>query len=700
MSIDAQLSLSIEVALSEDESTTAKGNRFEDFISSFLEGRGFDVEQRLRVTGMEIDLLAKERVSGERVYIECKAQKENLPASVISQAFGNASLRGYSRTWVITTSELSKDARGIRSEWEEKEPGERRKLAIFDGRSLLKELIDSKIIADPAVIRSSTGVSAQKAVLLVTDLGLLWAFAEIDVDTGLTVRVLTFDAASQKSISDNRTLQALKGLGTSLQQFEWTPPSSERDRIKAETIRAESQSIIEVLSGEDWADYRPARPDDYIGRKTLLSEMCRFLEDVRTGATRTKIFALKAPSGWGKSSTVVKLRSWASAKRSSSRHFVFAVDCRSASSNRFVELALWRALQRAREAKFLDEGDLFAHDAFSKAFDLDFVARAAEQLRARGKLVTIVFDQFEEFFSKDELFPVFDEMRKWLFAIDQLDAGISIGFCWKTDTSFPGEHPAYHMWHALADRRREFELKKFTKPEVLTAISKFEAQIGERLLHPLRRVLLDHCQGYPWLLKKLCIHIADLIAQGGDQSDIYEKALSVKDLFDAEVQRLSAIELSCVKRIADLSPAEYFVIRDEYGEDVINELIHKRILVRTGLRLTLYWDIFALGLAWKAENGGISTTLGRFRSPEQAARVRFLQTRIGRFCADFLQKRPTAGGKELGKVISEYLGAEWSDASCMRYGAALRRWTIWSHNNMDFPTTFTRRSEAVSSARD
>lgn len=37
---------------------------------------------------------------------------------------------------------------------------------------------------------------------------------------------------------------------------------------KEETLlKEELSSIVTVISGDDWIDYRPARPEDFVGRK-------------------------------------------------------------------------------------------------------------------------------------------------------------------------------------------------------------------------------------------------------------------------------------------------------------------------------------------------------------------------------------------------------------------------------------------------
>lgn len=58
----------------------------------------FDVTKEIRVTGVEVDLFAKHRVSGEEIYVECKAHKSTLPADVITKIIGNVFVENTTRS--------------------------------------------------------------------------------------------------------------------------------------------------------------------------------------------------------------------------------------------------------------------------------------------------------------------------------------------------------------------------------------------------------------------------------------------------------------------------------------------------------------------------------------------------------------------------------------------------------------------------
>lgn len=214
------------------------------------------------------------------------------------------------------------------------------------------------------------------------------------------------------------------------------------------------------------------------------------------------------------------------------------------------------------------------------------------KLRAENKLIVLIFDQFEETFSKKELLGLFDSVRKLSNSVDALKDNIVLGFAWKTDLSIPADHPAYYLWSNLNDRRKEFDLMQFKESEVKSAISVFGKQLGEPINPVLSRYLARQCQGYPWLLKKLCIHVYNLIEDGYDQEAVIGQRLNIKDLFERDLNELTVEENACVMEIAKDSPADYFKIIEIYGQEALQSLINRRTVIRRSSKLILYWDIF------------------------------------------------------------------------------------------------------------
>lgn len=202
------------------------------------------------------------------------------------------------------------------------------------------------------------------------------------------------------------------------------------------------------------------------------------------------------------------------------------------------------------------------------------------------------FDQFEELFSQKGLYPLFDNVRVLCNEIDALQGPLVLGFAWKTDLTIPADHPAYYMWSNLADRRKEFELSQFKATEIKSAIKLFGRHLQEPVNPILNNYLTKQCQGYPWLLKKLCIHVFKLIHDGNSQDYVIGQRLNIVDLFERDISELTPDQHACVIEIAKSSPADYFSITETYGSDMVQTLINGRIVIRRASKLTLYWDIF------------------------------------------------------------------------------------------------------------
>lgn len=169
---------------------------------------------------------------------------------------------------------------------------------------------------------------------------------------------------------------------------------------------------------------------------------------------------------------------------------------------------------------------------------------------------------------------------------------IVVGFSWRTGISLADDNPAYQLWNQLRDHRLTQTLGIFNSSESSSLITQFEEVVGEKLLPPLRRSLHEQGQGLPWLLKKLCIHLHRQIARGESQSELLSARLNVKALFDEDLEPLSEAQLSCLRYIASNSPADSLEVYERFGDDVVSALLAARLILRTGQRFAVYWDIF------------------------------------------------------------------------------------------------------------
>jgi hypothetical protein len=271
---------------------------------------------------------------------------------------------------------------------------------------------------------------------------------------------------------------------------------------------------------------------------------------------------------------------------------ITAVDSRAASSASFVAEALRLAIRDASDKGVINKNNQLRIQSLREPLNSSDIKRAIDELRRTNWVVVLLFDQFEELFSKEPLFEVFNAVRDLSLDIDASQAPLILGFAWKTDVSLPQQHPAYHLWHELADRRRSFKVSEFGGGEVARVITKAERATGNKLYKPLRSRLVEQCQGLPWLLKKLLVHVLQRVSTTESQYSLLERELDIELLFKEDLEQLQEEHIRCLKYIASRSPVAVAEVEESFPREVTNHLLNQHLLVRSGMNYVIYWDIF------------------------------------------------------------------------------------------------------------
>lgn len=438
---------SIKVSVENHCSTTVKGNLLETLTAEVMKAQQFSVVKTIRITGMELDVHARHKYTGEEIIVECKAWEENINADVISKLIGNIVINNYSAGWLITTGGLGKDAEGLRLSWEKKPSEERKKLTIYTADRIVELLITNRVVVDAKSLickLPENFVYNDKSTLFITNIGKYWLFVGSFNSGTIANSVIAFEATSGERVCDEESLKRLKEVKSIYSEYDWRLEKEQNIKRKD---NVEFQDIVTVMSGDTWSDYRPSRPIDYVGRKCLIASVFSFFDDVLCRQTNTRLFALKSPSGWGKSSTILKLIDEAKKRGKSNKYFIFAVDVRTALSNRYAELAFKNCLECAIKESFIPfEKEEISIGDITNIVDTDDIKRIFSYLSENGKEIILIFDQFEEIFYKEELFGLFENMRKISNTVDSIKENLIIGYAWKTDFSIASDHPAYYLW--------------------------------------------------------------------------------------------------------------------------------------------------------------------------------------------------------------------------------------------------------------
>lgn len=577
----------IEVATPLGAPNKDKGDLLEQLAGDFLRTQGFTVTEQVRLTATELDLLCQHKVNKRQVYVECKAYRDTLSATVLTQLLGTLGLHEYQEAWLISAGPLGKDAKGFQLTWESKPVEESQKLSIYTPERVIDALTLAKVICPTPTQSAIQQVGSEDLLgewlLLITEYGSYWVVSCLS--SGVPSGVLVFNAKSGSLVEDQELLRRLGKTDSSQGTLDFEYVS----RLK-ESPENEKEAVVEVEHGESWRDYRPAMPEHFVGRVEAQDTIFRLLESVRGGETLTRVFAITGDSGMGKSSLIAKIRSRSKNIRNRRKFFTYAVDVRAANGPTYILSALHSCLYKAAEAGFgsNDPTSIKISDP-TQPLESDSIKRFLQALEEKKEVVCLVFDQFEELYSKIELFPVFIATQQLFLSTVAAQGNLVLGFAWKSDATVQQNHPAYHMWHNLADHRLEVSLRPFNHSEAAHAITIFEKELGQQVAKGLRRQLIENSQGYPWLLKKLCIHLYENIKDGVIQVELSDNA---QTLFDRDLQKLTPAERTCLKLIAQNAPADWFEILEVSGQEVTNSLRDKRLIVRSGDRLNIYWDIF------------------------------------------------------------------------------------------------------------
>lgn len=588
------MDMKIEVAVPVTASTKEKGDLLENLTARLLSAQSYEVIKEIRFTAVELDLLCKHKISGKEIYVECKAYRDKpIDGNILKNLAGTRALMEYQEAWLISTAEYGKEAKGFVKTWKSKPANQATTLSFYDPTDIIDALISAGLIKNPPEEKAADYCKSKNLlggwVLLVTPFGTLWAVTILS--GGIPSKVIFFHASNNEAVTDSKLIANLLGTDTSLAslEFEAQTTSTVKPILPA---TEEIGEVAQVQTGLEWSDYRPARPQDFVGRAKDINFAFEFFKMVATQSTTTRIFALTGDSGMGKSSLIAKLTDKSKNVQNKNKYFIFPVDVRAATSPSYIYSALLRCLKAAQEQGFGDPSKELTISDVSNPLSSSSIKEYLKSVGDQKKLIVLIFDQFEELYSKPELFEVFNRAKALLINAATACSCLCLGFAWKSDSTTQGDHPAYFFWHQLSDYRITRKLSPFSDSESNAAINIFEKELGEKLHSDLRHNLIISSQGYPWLLKKLCIHVYEKIQSGVDQEILLANKLDVASLFDTDLNQLSKADRACLNIVAQRAPVDWFEVIESSSSDALDSLMHRRLVIKSGDRLNVYWDIF------------------------------------------------------------------------------------------------------------
>ena len=582
----------IKIILKEGESNKATGTCFETLIRNLLSIHQYEIKQNIRFTGMEIDLLANHKhKTNEVLYVECKA-KNRVSSIELRTFFSNVFHRNATHGYFFRTNELEYDAGGLLEEYRSDSRYDH--LTFFEPKDIIQMLIDARLIYEPS--KQIADFTISKRILAVTHFGDFLVYL-VNESNALPTSFILVNAKNNELPVSKELIADLKNLIVEIKDLDFLVNTIKniQERKKAQTKQLET--ISEVQESENWYDYLPASSErnHFVGRDEIRTSILSYFKEIRNGSSDKRIFYLNGKSGWGKSSLVLEIRGRCQNKHYKRKFYALAIDTRSAISDNFVALSMKKLVNKALDAKFI-ERDMFTKE-LTFASNSDVLSSSSmnsifKDLKAQNKFLVLIFDQFEDVFRKKNFFETF---YKFLTDVTDTKPNLIVGFSWKTDFFVQSSDPSYHIWQQAREQAREFTISEFGEKEIEGIIKQLEGSVGQ-LSKSLWNRIIESSQGLPWLTKKLCIHLYDQIQSGLGKEDLIESNLNISELFSKDEERLEPSEHKAIKIIAKRAYEGKFVDESEIGDliegSVVDSLLHKRLIIRSGANYNIYWDIY------------------------------------------------------------------------------------------------------------
>ncbi len=567
----------------------ARGKLFENVCAHVLRHHGYDIDkQQVSVTyaGMELDIEGSARIAQVPLYAECKCYTTSVDCEKLQTFYGKYMTRWFkdnkAQGLFLALPGINSPAMGFYRE--NCEANNQITLKLLQEPDVLEALVSARIVAGPDSFRNrialDSGTSGDR-VLVCSDKGFFWLQYLVPPGAGIAKAIQIFDALGN-AISDQECFAYLTGLMPEIEPFEivhaeQTPSLPQPSQVQAE------DDIVEVRGSSACFEYQfPASPEFFVGREGTRREIQSFFQQVVRRETSSRGILLEANSGWGKSSLVLATVD----ALTQSGHYAVAFDSRSASSPHFVLRVVEHVLDRfgTLDGALTEKPVLGGFDGATAA-----LLSIGKALEPSGKLLVLFFDQFENVF---HLIDVLSRLAQLSLKVRDAGTNVVLGFSWKTDLIGLTRDFPYRWRDTIIEACRLFRLPPFSESDTNELLDRLASELHARLRKDLRFLLSECSQGYPWLLKKLCAHVKSQRLAGVVQSEMVRAFLNVEQLFLEDLEGLTPVQDEALRRTARLAPVGIGDISEEFGPDLIQSLVDRRLIVRVGSKYDIYWDIF------------------------------------------------------------------------------------------------------------
>ena len=173
--------------------------------------------------------------------------------------------------------------KGFQCEWENKPTEESQKLSIYTPDRIIEALINTQVIKAPPHDLAIDTIKNEDLLgdwmLLITPYGRHWIITCLS--GGVPEGVLVFSAKTGQLIEEQKLLRNIADTDTSQNTLDFEYIFRLRKTVSNIDESGSLKAVVEVQHGDSWADYRPARPKDFVGRQKAQTQLIHFLEDVQ-----------------------------------------------------------------------------------------------------------------------------------------------------------------------------------------------------------------------------------------------------------------------------------------------------------------------------------------------------------------------------------------------------------------------------------
>jgi len=581
-----------EIAIIFDEKNSSKkGSYFEDLVNNIFAQQRYEIDGNINVPGQEFDLVCthKDR-NNEKVLIECKA-KESLSSSALNLFNFKVSDSQFTHGIFIYNKNFEHQVQGTIDKWKHDE--RYNNLSFWNGQKVIELLVEAQQIKKFEFPNNEFQFT--KLILFYSYEG--FYYIPLFSDTTQPKYFSIYKAKTLEVVNKNETIELIKKHIKDTQQIEYYDVSDKviEKTKKNNNITIELDTIAEVNESQSWYDYKPASIKYFVGRNDFIDKMMDLLKQITNKETENRVFYIDGKSGWGKSSLLVALKGKLRNKHHKNKYFAYTVDSRSANSQSFISLAFNAMLTKATKEDFIPKE--FSSVTIPSYFDImgaKEIESLERYLNTNNKLLILVFDQFEDIFRKESILKSF---FKLLTDVKAHQSNIVLGFSWKSETIISADEKdisrllSQSKEHSVSITMNEFSIRESKK-----FIKQLEDGIGEKFDEEFKRRIIDNSQGFPWLVKKLCVHIYKQLQSGATLDDLFSQDLNVKSLFKKDEEDCNTEETNALRLIAhrayENNMFDSTEINDIISQDIITALTNKNLIIKTGSKYNIYWDIF------------------------------------------------------------------------------------------------------------